>query len=185
MQAVGAGTPVVFETEKDVRVVPGQLEVVVGIDADNDAFFLPPPGLSDLKPLEALPTQWQLKSFAAAGAISFQLDPEAGLLPDTIIEAGNQQYQIVNVDKDLVTIDRPLVNAVGGGSVVTKVTTFSPFDGRSYNQQQHALYLGDSELLNVEAEATIEIIGASALREGFASGKPNLIDMRVADGFGG
>ena len=26
---------------------------------------------------------------------------------------------------------------------------------------------------------------APALREGFASGKPNLIDMRVADGFGG
>jgi thiamine pyrophosphate-dependent acetolactate synthase large subunit-like protein len=26
---------------------------------------------------------------------------------------------------------------------------------------------------------------AAALREGFASGKPNLIDIRVADGFGG
>jgi thiamine pyrophosphate-dependent acetolactate synthase large subunit-like protein len=26
---------------------------------------------------------------------------------------------------------------------------------------------------------------APALREGFASGRPNLIDMRVADGFGG
>jgi hypothetical protein len=168
MQAVGGGTPVVFETEENVRIVPGQLDVVVGVDADIDAFFLPPPGLSDLKPVEALPTQWQLKSFAAAGAINFQLDPEAGLLPDTFIEAGNQQYQIVKVDKDLVTIDRPLVNAVDGGSVVTKVTTFAPFNGRTYNQQQHALYLGDSELLNVEAAATIEVVGASALREGFA-----------------
>lgn len=167
MQAVGGGTPVVFETEKDVRIVPGQLDVVVGIDADNDVFFLPPPGLSDLKPLESLPTQWQLKSFAAAGVISFQLDPEAGLLPDTIIEAGNQQYQIVKVDKDLVTIDRPLVNAIGGGTVVTKVTTFSPFDGRTYNQQQHALYLGDADLLNIETAATIAIVGASALGEGF------------------
>jgi hypothetical protein len=168
MQADAAGTPVVFETEKDVRIVPGQLDVVVGIDADNDAFYLPPPGLSDLKPLEPLPTQWQLKSFAAAGVTSFQLDPEAGLLPGTIIEAGDQQYRIAKADNDLVTIDRPLVNALAGGSVVTKVTTFSPFDGRTYNQQQHALYLGDSELLNVVAEATIEVVGAAALREGFA-----------------
>jgi hypothetical protein len=167
MQADAAGTPVVFETEKDVRIVPGQLDVVLGIDADNDAFYLPPPGLSDLKPLEPLPTQWQLKSFAAAGVTSFQLDPEAGLLPDTIIEAGDQQYRIVKADKDLVTVDRPLVNALEGGSVVTKVTKFSPFDGRTYNQQQHALYLGDSELLNVVAEATIEVVGAAALREGF------------------
>jgi hypothetical protein len=167
MQADAGGTPVVFETEKDVRVVPGQLDVVVGIDADNDAFYLPPPGLNDLKPLEPLPTQWQVKSFAASGVTHFQLDPEAGLLPDTIIEAGGEQYRIVKADKDLVTIDRPLVAGLAEATPITKVTTFSPFDGRTFNQQQHALYLGDSELLNVEAEATIEVVGASALREGF------------------
>lgn len=168
MQADAAGTPVVFETEKDVRIVPGQLQVVVGIDADKDAFYLPPPGLNDLKPLESLPTQWQLKSFAAAGVSAFQLDPEAGLLPDTIIEAGDQQYRIVKADKDLVTIDRPLVNGLPQESVVTKVSVFSPFDGRTYNQQQHVLYLGDSELLNIEAAATIEVVGASTLSEGYA-----------------
>ncbi len=167
LQADAAGTAVVFETEDDVRLVPGQLDLVVGVDADQDAFFRPPPGLSDLEPLESLPTQWQVKSFAAAGVSHFQLDPEAGLLPGTIIEAGDQQYQIVKADKDLVTIDRPLVNALDGGVVLTKVTKFSPYDGRTYNHQQHALYLGDSDLLNVEAPATIEVVGASTLREGF------------------
>jgi hypothetical protein len=138
--------------------------------------------LNDLKPLESLPTQWQVKSFAAAGVTAFQLDPEAGLLPDTIIEAGDQQYRIVKADKDLVTIDRPLVNGLSEGSVVTKVTTFSPFDGRTYNQQQHAIYLGDPDLLNLEAEATIEVVGASALRDGFVweyFGK--LADDKLAD----
>lgn len=167
MQADAAGTPVVFETEKDVRVVPGRLEVVVGVNGEEDAFYLPPPSVTDLKPIEPLPTEWQLKSFASAGSSKLQLDPESGLVPDTIIEAAGQQYRIVQADKDLVTIDRPLVNALSGGAIVTKVTTFSPFDGRTYNQQQHALYLGDSELLNVEAKATIEVVGASALREGF------------------
>jgi hypothetical protein len=166
LQADAAGTPVIFETEDDVRMVPGRLEVVVGIDAEKDAFYLPPPGLNDLIPLDPLPSQWQLKSFAAAGATHFQLDPEAGLLPDIIIEAGDQQYRIVKADKDLVTIDRPLMNGLDGGSVVTKVTRFSPFDGKTYNQQQHALYIGDTELLNVKAAATIEVVGAKSLSTG-------------------
>jgi hypothetical protein len=167
MQAAAGETPVVFETEKDVRIVPGQLAVVVGVDADADAFYLPPPGLSDLNPLEPLPAQWQVKSFAAAGAVSFQLDPEAGLLPDSIIEAGDQQYRIVSSDKDLVTIDPPLTAALPKDTFVTKVTTFSPFDQKTRNQQQHALYLGDSDLLNIETAATIAIVGASTLGEGF------------------
>src|SRR5882672_10498811 len=41
LQAEAGGTPVVFETEKGVRVVPGRLDVVVGVDADQDAFYLP------------------------------------------------------------------------------------------------------------------------------------------------
>src|SRR4029450_3307432 len=96
LQADAAGTPVVFETDKDVRVVPGRLAVVVGVDADQDAFYLPPPGLSDLKPLEPLPTQWQLKTFAAAGANKLQLDPEAGLGPEMSIEAGGRRYRITS-----------------------------------------------------------------------------------------
>ena len=62
MQADANGASVVFETEKDVRVVPGRLEVVIGVDAELDAFYLPPPGLNDLMPLEPLPAQWRLKS---------------------------------------------------------------------------------------------------------------------------
>jgi hypothetical protein len=66
LQADADGTPVVFETEKHVRIVPGRVEVVVGVDADADAFYLPPRGLSDLNPLEPLPTEWRVRSFTAA-----------------------------------------------------------------------------------------------------------------------
>jgi len=88
LQADAGGGPVVFETEKDVRVIPGLLDLVVGADADADAFYLPAPGLSDLQPLEPLPTAWQLKSFAGAGAKKLQLDPEAGLVAEVIVLAG-------------------------------------------------------------------------------------------------
>jgi baseplate J-like protein len=166
MQADAAGTPVVFETEKDVRIAPGRLEVVVGVDVDIDAFYLLPPGLSDLKPLEPLPTEWRVKSFASAGSNRLQLDPELGLVREMILEAAGQQYRIVTVDKDLVTIEPPLATDLNESISVSKVTSFSPFGGEARNWQSHALYLGDSELLNIEAAATIEVVGASALREG-------------------
>ena len=35
-----------FETETDIRIVPGRLQLVVGVDPDKDKLFLPPPGLS-------------------------------------------------------------------------------------------------------------------------------------------
>jgi len=166
LQAEADGSPVVFETEKDLRVVPGRLDVVVGVDADKDEFYLTPPGLSDLTPIEALPTQWLLKSFASAGATKLQLDPDAGLEPEMIIEAERQQYRITQVDNDIVTIDPALKSEMRESTIARTVTTFSPFDGIAINRQEHALYLGHMELLNIEAASTIEVVGATALRTG-------------------
>lgn len=166
LQAEADGSPVVFETEKDLRVVPGHLEVVVGVDADSDKFYLSPPGLNDLKPLEPLPTQWRLKSFAAAGAKKLQLDPDAGLVIDMIVEAAGKQYKITQVEKDIVTIEPVLGAGLNEGQVVRKVTTFAPFEDATHNWQEHALYLGDADLLNIETEAKIEIVGAKGVGDG-------------------
>jgi hypothetical protein len=163
MQADTEDTPVVFETETDVCLLPGQLQAVVACDGTEDAFYLPPPGLSNLKPLEPLPSQWQLKSFVAAGAKKLQLDPETGLVPDMIVEAAGAQYKITQVEKDIVTIEPPLAGGLASGQLVNKVTTFEPFDGAAHNWQEHALYFGDADLLNIEAEAKIEIVGATGL----------------------
>lgn len=179
LQADVGGTPVVFETEEELRVIPGQLEILVGVDADTDELFLSPPGLNDLQPLEPLPTQWRLKSFTAAGATKLQLDPELGLVKEMILAAGGQQYRIDKVDKDLVTIEPPLDTDLPDSTLVSKVTTFAPFSGEARNWQEHALYLGDEELLNIESEASIEVVGARALREGYTweySGKRDLKD---------
>src|SRR5262245_44044296 len=44
MQVDARGTSVMFETETEVRLVPGRLDLVVAVDLAKDAFYLPPPG---------------------------------------------------------------------------------------------------------------------------------------------
>src|SRR5438105_2229922 len=146
MQASAVGASVVFETEKDVRVIPGRLELVVGVDADKDAFYLPPPGLSDLQPLEPLPTEWRTRSFAASRATKLQLDPATGLSVEMIAEAAGAQYRIVEVDNEIVTIEPSLDTDLAESSTIRKVATFAPFGGAARNRQEHALYLGDTDL---------------------------------------
>lgn len=168
LQADAGGASVTFETERDVRIVPGRVGMLVAVDAAEDAFYLAPPGLTDLEPLEAAPTRWSPKSFVAAGETKFQLDPEGGLVEGTVITAAGHEYRVVAADKDLVTITPPLDTELSPDIVVTKGDRFAPFDGVARNWQAHALLLGDAELLNIEAEATIEVVGAGALVTGVA-----------------
>jgi hypothetical protein len=168
MQVDAGGASVIFETEKDVRLIPGTLAVTVAVDAGADAVYLPPPGLSDLQPLEPLPVQWQLKSFAAVGATTLQVDPETGLAEGMVLEADGLQYRVVAVDKEIVTIDPPLTAELPAQTVVRKVAAFAPFDGKTRNSQEHALYLGHKDLFDIESAATISIDGAQTLRSGVA-----------------
>ena len=166
MQVDAGGANVIFETETDVRLLPGRLETVIGVDGAGDAVYLPPPGLSDLEPLEPLPTQWQLKSFAAAGATKLQVDPEAGLVEGLVVEGEGQQYRITVVDKEIITVEPPLTSELAAQTVLRKVTAFAPFDGKTRNVQEHALYLGHGELLDIDSAASISVAGAQSLREG-------------------
>ncbi|MDE2448654.1 MAG: hypothetical protein KGO22_06770 [Gammaproteobacteria bacterium] len=166
MQADAGSASVNFETEDDVLVLPGQLAAIVGADADADAIYLQIPGMTSLDPLPPLPTQWRLKSFAAAGSATLQLDPQVGLAPDMIVAIAGAQYRLVTVAKDIVTIDPPLPGSGAGlavGTPVDQVTAFAPFDPATRNRQMHALYLGHADLLNIDSAATIDIVGADAL----------------------
>ncbi|MDQ6634400.1 MAG: hypothetical protein M3Z10_06535, partial [Gemmatimonadota bacterium] len=142
LQAQAGTAAVIFETETDVRVIPGRLQVLVGVDEANDAYYVTPPGLSDLKPLEPLPGEWAVKSFAPAGARKLQLDPDTGLAADMIIDGGGAQYRVVQADKGIVTIEPPLDADLAPPLIVRKVTSFAPFDPGARNRQLHALYIG-------------------------------------------
>ncbi len=165
LQVEAAGASVILETETDVLVLPRGLQVLVGVDGAADAFFLAPPGLSSLEPLEPLPTRWRLKSFASSGATKLQLDPEQGLAAGMLVELGGEQYRVTQVNKDIITLDPSLTGDHAAQSAVAKVAALVPFDGAARNRQEHALYIGHKELFNIEAAATIEITGAKRLAE--------------------
>jgi hypothetical protein len=167
LQANAGATSVVFETEKSLTIVPAKLQMIVAADPQNDAYYLPPPDLSSLAAIQQLPTQWTVKTFAPKGATGLQLMPGVGLLPGMLIELNSRQYTIKTADKDLITIDRPLEAAASADTEVEKVASFAPFDRPApANQQEHILYIGDGDLLNVEAGAIIGVQNASALRAG-------------------
>lgn len=167
MQVDVDGASVVFETESDVRLVPGTLDRLVAIDAAADAYFLPPPGLGSLEPVQPLPVRWLSKSFAAANATTLQLDPALGLLPGMQLEILGEQYRVVATADDLVTVEPPISAAEGveQGTQAIRIEAFAPYQPGRRNEQRHALYLGHDDLLNLDAPATIDVIGAQSLAE--------------------
>ena len=171
LQVDAMGTSLVFETERDVRLVPSRLQMVVGADSAADAYYLPAPGLTSLDPLEPLPLQWQLRSFAAPGSHTLQLDPPLGLAPGMLLRIGDDEFRVDAVNDDLVTIDPAVPPGAGfdpSGVIAHKVSTFQPFGDAARNRQFHALYLGHPDLLNIESEATIALGGAAGLPAGVA-----------------
>jgi hypothetical protein len=165
LQASAGATPVVFETEESLTIIPAKLQMIVAADPDRDAYFLPPPDLSSLEVIQQFPTQWKVTTFAPANATTLQLMPGVGLLSGMLIKLNGHQYTIQTADKDLITIDRPLEAAAEEGAEVDKVTSFAFFDSTAANQQQHFLYIGDADLLNVTASVTIGVENAAKLAD--------------------
>lgn len=163
LQADAEGAAVMLETEAPVLLLPGSLARVIAADAGDDKFFEAPPGFTSLDPVEPLPAEWRVKSFAAGGQDKLQLDSELGLDEGLIVAIEGAQYELRKVDKDIVTVDPKLPAGVAPDTLVSKVTTFAPFEAGARNLQKHALYIGHPDALNLEAAATIEVFGASGI----------------------
>lgn len=161
LQASVDGASVVFETEIDVQLVPAKLDSIVA--TEKDQFYLPPPGLASLEPVLPMPKQWSLKSFAAPTADKLQLDPDEGLVPDLVLQSEGQRFRITAADKGLVSIEPPLREGLAPAAIVQKAVQFSPFDGYWNDEQLHALYFGSTDLFDITAEATLDILGAQGL----------------------
>jgi hypothetical protein len=179
LQATPAGVPpVVLETESALRILPGQLATLVAADPARDAFFRPPPGVLSLEPPRPLPSEWRLRSEVGAGATQLQLEPALGLEVGLVLidPASGGQYRVQAIEGSIVNIDPALgPEGLDTGARLVRSTVFAGLDETARNQQEHALYLGATEALNIETPAVIEVLGAAAPADASWSywGKPS------------
>lgn len=178
LQATGGLLPVTFETEKELQIIPGTLADLVGVDAPNDAFYLPPTKLLALEPPKAIPSEWTVKSPASVGSKQLQLEPELGLdaLPTLFHAESKQQYRVTKAEAGIVTIEPPwgevepkigvepaTPEAMEAGERLTRYSAYDPFGPAERNRQQHFVYLGSEALLNLKADAEIAIVNGAVL----------------------
>ena len=75
-----------------------------------------------------------------------------------------------------MTIDPPLDAALAATTIMRRADTFNPFGLLERNRQEHALYIGSSDALNVEAPATIGVKNGASIPPDatwWYSGKPS------------
>ena len=171
LQADVGDASVAFETTDAVRLVPSPIAQMVAVDSERDAIYYPAPNVLSQDAPAAGPQAWQLQSFAPWRARMLQLTPAIGLAAGTIVLAGGREYSIVAPPSGgLTAIEPPLEN--GGGETpdtaqaraadglgpttpVLAVRHFTPFGGSARDQQEHGLYIGDANALNLTAPARI------------------------------
>ena len=118
-----------------------------------DAFYLPPPGLSESRSRSSrCRRSGSSRASRPPARTKLQLDPETG---SRRRHARRGRWPAVpDHRKSTRTSSRSTRRwrrAAGRGSPSCKVTAFAPFDGAARNRQEHALYLGHTDLLNIEA----------------------------------
>lgn len=173
-----------FETDGYLLAVPSRLTDLVAVDPEEDAVYRPPPGFLELE-REARPVPpHRTVSLSAAGSRTLQLDRVEELekgdilrIPSGVpsgsgaVAAGGCRgtgpgggpagvrdlFLEVADDPDgrIVGLTEPLDAPVPTDTEVRKVTDFAVFDAKDL--QEHGLYLGHADLLNVESEAEIHV----------------------------
>lgn len=170
LQVEAGGATLVFETEQDLQLVRATVALVVAVDPEKDAYYLPADDIGSLEPQALLPSRWEVVGLAGAGSTSLQLDPPLGLAPGMLIEVGGQPFSITALDADIVTVD-PAIDVSGGvatGSIATRIDHFVPFDdGAARSRQLHALYIGHADLFNIESTAQIALVNGAVLVDGY------------------
>lgn len=169
LQADAAGTPIIFETEETIRLVASRLQAVFASEG-ADRFYEAFPGLSNLAPPVPAPGEWRVLSPARMGATQVQLDPPEGLVAEMVLRDDmDEKYRVKAAKDGLVTLWHGIGTAAGQAPNAASgefyegkfrhVTSFSPFDGKERDWQEHALYLGAADRLDIKTAAKIGLVG--------------------------
>jgi hypothetical protein len=152
---LAAGSDVPFETQQELRVVPGRIGDLLAVDTAKDRIEQAPAEVSRPAPPAVQPAAYQVLTFAASGSPTLQLSPAVGLSAGDLIRVEHSAYRVATADKNgLVTLQDPL-EAAAASTTVTKIASLETSTLR--NLQNHAFYIGHKELLTLDQKAVITI----------------------------
>ncbi len=155
---VGASTEegqLLFETTGTVNLTPARLEFLASVDGENDRIELAQPGFLELAPPEGPLPMFQAVSFSAKGSKLIQIEPFEELEKGDYIRIASSVYRLDEGQDGLFPLLDQLEDDVEPGTAIEKVEQFNVFKHR--NLQEHALYIGHSELFNISQSNTISL----------------------------
>lgn len=151
-----ADEQVIFETRFPINLTPARLSYVAAVDALRNYIEEPPPQFFKLARQDTQ-TAYELVTTAAKDSKSLQITPALGLEKGDVIGIDKSIYRLEEFKNGLATLvnDDLLEQNFEAGTAIRKVFRFDTFQLR--NLQQHVIYIGHAELLNLEQKSTIHL----------------------------
>ena len=161
VQAAAAGEEgdLIFETTRALWLTPARLGIVAAVDGDTDRIEEMPPGFTELAaPVPTPPLRFE--SLPDVEANRIQVSPADVLVAGDVVWIEGAAYRIKEGSGTLYELEDELPYELAkitdpSQLKIERVTRFDAFQLRDV--QGHHLYVGDSELLNLEGKATIRI----------------------------
>jgi hypothetical protein len=156
-----AGEPAQFETVEDLRIQPAQIGLLATLDPAADRLELAPGQVTSLEPDLTLRPDYQLATSVGPEATLISIDPPVGILPDdllrvTLTSDGDPVFvEVAEFSEDgLATLKAPVGGAGLSRDQVEKIECMTRLDAfKMPNRQEHGLYIGDKDVLNVKEPA--------------------------------
>ncbi|MCG6986330.1 MAG: hypothetical protein LJE61_14150 [Thiocapsa sp.] len=159
-----AGESQNFETLEDLRIQPARIDRLATVDPATDRLELAPTQVTSLEPDLTPRPVYRLAASAGPEATVISIEPPVGILPDdllrvTVGDADPVFLEVAEFSEDgLTTLKAP----VGGTGLsvddVTAIERMVWLDAFAMpNRQEHGLYVGDADILNVKEPAEITL----------------------------
>ncbi|MEZ5875585.1 MAG: hypothetical protein R3D30_12440 [Hyphomicrobiales bacterium] len=158
-----AGEKAPFETAEDLRAQPTRIARLATLEPRADRIELAPGAVTTLEPDLTPRPAYRLATAAGPDARAIALTPPVGIAPGDLLRIGAPDdsdpiyAEVVAFSEDgLTELKAPLDGTgVEAGTVVERMTRLDAF--AMPDEQEHGLYIGDADVLNVKEPATLTL----------------------------
>lgn len=162
-----AEAKVPFETKVPIKVQPGRIGMLACIDPVFDRIEIAPEAVTSLEPDRSPRPTYQLATGAPADSLVLAIEPAVGLAPGDLLRIDFTKadgrppsfHEVAALAEDgRVILSTPIGGAGLTRTAVLRISRQTALDAFAMpNQQKHAFYLGDPDVLNVKEPAELKL----------------------------